>query len=337
MTVGGWFDGEDLFGALETYKAFETQSPGAENTLVMGPWRHGGWSREDGDRHGDIAFGTKTSLYYREHVEFPFFERHLRGVQAAKAPEALVFETGTNEWRRFDAWPPKEAKQAELFLLPGGALLSKRKDEQASFTEYVSDPARPVPYMDGFSTDTDYRYMTADQRFASRRPDVAVFQSPVLTEDVAIVGTLEASLWVTLTTTDADFIVKLIDVFPADVENPSPNPKEVQLPGYQMLVRAEVMRGKFRESLEQPKPFVPGQPTLVRFALPATAHAFRPGHRLMVQVQSSWFPLVDRNPQSFVDIYKAKEDDFVRSTVRILQSKEHPSSLKVSLLRGSLP
>jgi len=334
MTVGGWFDAEDLWGALETYKAFERQSPGADNVLVMGPWRHGGWSRSDGDKLGDVTFGQKTAQHYRDQVELPFFQKHLKGKAHAAPPEALVFETGTNTWQRFSAWPPPEAKPVTLFTREKGGL-STTPAPEAGADEYPSDPARPVPYRARPGGDVDGDYMTDDQRFASRRPDVVSFSTPVLASDVVVCGAIEASLWVTVTGTDADFVVKLVDVYPSDYPDPDPNPSGVKMGGYQQLVRAEIMRGKFRESFERPAPFKPGEPTLVRFGLPDTCHAFRRGHKLMVQVQSSWFPLVDRNPQTFVDVYKAQESDFKAATHRVLRGGERGSSVRLAVLRGS--
>jgi len=350
LTVGGWFDAEDCWGALETYRAFEKQSPGAENMLVMGPWRHGGWARSDGDRHGDITFGQKTSVAYRETIELPFFRRHLKGVGAgAPQPEAFVFETGTNTWQRYAAWPPPAAKKAELYLQAGGRLGIAKPGparalaggagggEEPLFDEYVSDPQKPVPYRAKHGPEIDADYMSDDQRFAARRPDVVVYQTPELDFDVALAGPIEARLWVSTTGTDSDFVVKLVDVYPQDHADPDPNPTGVHMGGYQQLVRGEVMRGKFRNSFEKPEPFEPGKPALVRFTLPDIAHTFRTGHRIMVQVQSSWFPLVDRNPQTFVDIYRATEADFRAATQRIHRSPERASLLEVTLARGSLP
>jgi putative CocE/NonD family hydrolase len=312
LTVGGWFDAEDLWGALETYRAIERQSRGIENTLVMGPWRHGGWARQDGERHGDVTFGQKTSLFYREHIEFPFFQRHLKGRNHPAQPEAWVFETGTNTWQKYAAWPPVEAKSQVLWLHAQGKLsatpVGAAQDESGGDV-YVSDPGKPVPYRSKLSGEMDAEYMSDDQRFASRRPDVLVYATADLESDVTFAGPLEASLWVATTGTDADFVVKLVDVYPQDVAPPDPNPSGVTLGGYQQLVRGEVMRGKFRTSFEKPEPFKPNEPALVRFAVPDVCHTFRAGHRIMVQVQSSWFPLVDRNPQTFVDINKATEAD----------------------------
>ena len=337
MTVGGWLDGEDLWGALETYRAFERQSPRSENVLVMGPWRHGGWSRTDGDRHGDISFGQKTSHFYREHIELSFFQRHLKGKSGPAAPEAWVFETGTNTWRKEATWPPADAKPATFFFQDGGRLGTTAPAGADGDDAYPSDPRKPVPYRGRPGDAIDADYMSDDQRFAARRPDVLVYSTGDLDGDVTLAGPIEASLWVSTTGTDADFVVKVIDVWPTDAADPDPNPTNVHLAGYQQLIRAEVMRGKFRSSFERPEPFKPNEPALVKFTLPDVCHTFRPGHRIMVQVQSSWFPLVDRNPQTFVDIHKATEADFRRATHRVFRTKERPSSIRVTLQRGTLP
>ena len=337
MTVGGWLDGEDLWGALETYRAFERQRPRSENVLVMGPWRHGGWSRTDGDRHGDISFGQKTSHFYREHIELSFFQRHLKGKSGPAAPEAWVFETGTNTWRKEVTWPPADAKPATFFFQDGGKLGATAPVGADGDDAYPSDPRKPVPYRSRPGDAIDADYMSDDQRFAARRPDVLVYSTGDLDGDVTLAGPIEASLWVSTTGTDADFVVKVIDVWPADAADPEPNPTNVHLAGYQQLIRAEVMRGKFRSSFERPEPFKPNEPALVKFTLPDVCHTFRPGHRIMVQVQSSWFPLVDRNPQTFVDIHKATEADFRPATHRVFRTKDKPSSIKVTLQRGALP
>ncbi len=331
MTVGGWFDAEDLFGSLATYRAFEDQSPGADNVLVMGPWKHGGWARVDGDHHGNIDFGQKTSLFYREKIELPFFQRHLKGATGHAYPEAWVFETGTNMWHRHAKWPPDGAKVATFYFADDGGLTVAPPTEAAGFDAYLSDPQKPVPYREGLTIGIDKNYMSDDQRFAARRPDVLVFATDVLESDTTLAGPVQAQLWVSTTGTDADFVVKIIDVFPVDYEDPVPNPKGVRMAGYQQLVRGEVMRGKFRTSFETPEPFKPGEPTLVKFEIPDVAHSFRTGHRIMIQVQSSWFPLVDRNPQIFTDIYAAQADDFKKATHRIYRTKSMPSGVRVTL------
>lgn len=329
MTVGGWFDAEDLFGALATYRAFEEQSPGADNVLVMGPWAHGGWARSEGDRHGNVVFGPKTSLFYREKIELPFFQRHLKGVVSHAYPEAWIFETGTNLWHRHSKWPPEGAKPATYYFGPDGALTTTAPSGASDAHDaYLSDPDKPVPYREDISLRIEKTYMSDDQRFAARRPDVLVFQTEVLERDVVLAGPVEAHLWVTTTGTDADFIVKVVDVYPHDVSWPG---AKVHMGGYQQLVRGEVIRGKFRNSFENPEPFKPGEPTLVKLKLPDVAHAFRPGHRIMIQVQSSWFPLVDRNPQKFTDIYKAKASDFQKATIRVFRSPDKPSSVRFTM------
>ncbi|HVC97146.1 MAG TPA: CocE/NonD family hydrolase [Pirellulales bacterium] len=333
MTVGGWFDAENLFGALETYKNVEGNSPVAANTLVMGPWRHGGWSGGDGLSLGDVDFNSKTSVFYREQIELPFFEFHLKGKGEAKRPEAWMFETGTNQWRRHDRWPPAATTARSLYLRAAGALsFDPPQDSGAEHDEYVSDPDRPVPYIDDIGVGMAAEYMVADQRFAARRPDVLVHQTEELDEDVTLAGPLTADMHVSTTGTDSDWIVKLIDVYPSDYPDPNPNPTKVRMGGYQQLVRGDVMRGKFRASLERPEPFTPGEPAHVEFAMPDVYHTFRPGHRIMVQIQSTWFPLVDRNPQSFCDIYQAKPSDFKRATQRVYRSREMPSRLTVLVL-----
>jgi len=309
MTVGGWFDAENLFGALECYKAVEKQSPGASNVLVMGPWDHGGWSRGTGESLGNARFASKTAEYYREKIEFPFFEQHLKGGPSANLAEAHVFESGTNIWRRYETWPPKDAKNVSFHLNEDGGLSDVRPSVSGG-DSFVSDPSKPVPFMERITTKMDYEYMTADQRHAARRPDVLVYQTPVLTGDLTLAGPIEVDLWVSTTGTDADWVVKVIDVFPNDFPDPDSNPSGVRMGNYQMLIRGEPFRGKFRESFSRPVPFEPGVATRVRFTMPDVCHTFRTGHRLMVQVQSTWFPLVDRNPQKFCDIYAATESDF---------------------------
>jgi putative CocE/NonD family hydrolase len=331
MTVGGWFDAEDLFGALNTYKTIEKNSPGATNTLVMGPWCHGCWSRTDGDALGNLHFGSKTSEFYRNEIEFPFFEHWLKGKGDGRLPEAYVFETGTNQWRKEDAWPPRDAQPKSLYLHGDGKLSFLPPADTAAFDEYISDPAKPVPYINSQAPGMTREHMVEDQRFASTRTDVLVYQTDVLEEDVILAGPLTASLFVSTSGTDSDWVVKLVDVYPEDYPNPDPNPAGVRMGGYQQLVRGEAMRGRFRNSYSKPEPFVPGKMEKVEWAMPDIDHCFRKGHRIMVQVQSSWFPLVDRNPQKFVDIYNAKASDFVKATERVYRTAAAPSSVKVNV------
>ncbi len=333
MVVGGFFDAEDTFGALATYKAIETQNPKNNNMLVMGPWFHGGWSRGTGQMFGDINFGQPTSTWYQQNVEFPFFQNLLKDKPSANLPEAMIFKTGSNEWERYDSWPPKDAVQKKLFFHQDGKLSFEEPKSDGGFDEYVSDPNKPVPYADGVHLRRTREYMIDDQRFASRRPDVMVYETEFLTEDVTLAGPLLANLLVSTTGTDADYVVKLIDVYPNDYPNNSPNPDDVQMGGYQMLIRGEVMRGKFRNSFEKPEPFEPNKITQVKYQLPDVAHTFKKGHRIMIQVQNSWFPLVDRNPQKFVNIYEASEADFQKATQRIYHNQANPSSLEITVVK----
>ncbi len=335
LTVGGWFDAENLFGALEVYKQIKKNSPKTGNFLVMGPWIHGGW-RNDGSKLGDVSFNAKTGDYFREQMELPFFEFHLKGKGKAEFPEAWMFETGTNVWRKYETWPPKNAKPRTLYFHAGGKLSEEqpadaRPDDGRD--EYPSDPARPVPYQEKIAVRMLPEFKTADQRFAARRPDVLVYSTNVLEEDVTIAGSIDVKLFVSTTGTDADWVVKLVDVYPEDYPDPNPNPAGIKMGGYQQLVRGDVMRGKFRNSYEKPEAFPPGKPTPVMFTMQDMCHTFRSGHRIMVQVQSSWFPLVDRNPQTFVDIYSAKDADFHKATHRVYRTRELPSAVSVLVVQ----
>ena len=333
MTVGGWFDAEDLFGALNVYKSVETQSaPTASNMLVMGPWPHGGWARGDGDALGAVKFNDKTSKYYQEKIELAFFTFHLKGKGDAKLPEAYVFETGTNQWRQLDSWPPKGAKPRTLYLAAGGRLSFDAPKDDAAFDEYVSDPAKPVPFIGDIAIGMPKEHMVADQRFASTRPDVLVYETDTLEEDVTIAGPVSPTLHVSTTGTDSDFVVKLIDVYPDDYADPDPNPTNLRMGGYQQLVRGEAFRGKFRNSFEKPEPFEPGKPARIDYQMPDAFHTFRTGHRIMVQIQSSWFPLVDRNPQTFTNIFAAKATDYRKATQRVYRSKGMATSIKLNVL-----
>ena len=334
MTVGGWFDAEDLFGALNVYRSTEAQSPGAYNILVMGPWSHGAWHGSDADHLGHVAFHQKTAAFYRNSIELPFLKHFLKGEKDPELPEAYAFETGTNQWRKFDSWPPKNTTAKSLYFHPRGWLSFEPGAEtgKEDFDEYVSDPNKPVPFIPNIAIGMTSEHMVDDQRFAGTRPDVLVYATEPLAEDVTIAGPITPSLFVSTTGTDSDWVVKLIDVYSGDYPNPDPNPSGVQMGGYQQLVRGEVMRGKFRDSFEKPAPFEPGKVTKVEYVMPDAYHTFRRGHRIMVQIQSSWFPLVDRNPQSFMDIYHAKASDFHKATQRLYRSPEAKSQLRVQVL-----
>ncbi len=338
MTVGGWYDAEDLFGPLEVYHNTERLNPGITNLLVMGPWSHGQWGKGPGDKLGPISFHAKTAEYYREQIELPFFRHFLKSDPNYKPAEAQIFETGTDQWRRFDAWPPKRVKPHTLYFRAGGALAFEPPAGNAeAFDEYISDPAKPVPYTNDPSTSYPKAYPIEDQRFVASRTDVLVYQTEPLEEDLTFAGPLKATLHVSTSGTDSDWVVKLVDVYPGDFPNPEPNPADVKLGGYQQLVRGDVFRGRFRNSFEKPAPFEPGIPAKIEMNIPDVCHCFRRGHRIMVQLQSSWFPLVDRNPQTYVNIATAKPEDFRKATQRVYRSGATASSLAVQVLGTAKP
>lgn len=332
MTVGGFFDAEDAFGPFEVYTNIKADNPDTKNYLVMGPWFHGGWVRSSGEFFGDIQFHQPTSSWYQKQLQLPFFNYYLKDKGTFNAAEATIFLTGSNEWKQFDTWPPRTASPRQLYLLANGRL-SFEKAPTEGFDEYLSDPNSPVPYQDSIQQRRSREYMIDDQRFASRRPDVMVYRSDVLTEDITLTGPLLANLFVSTTGTDADFVVKLIDEHPEDTTATGLGYAGANLSGYQMLVRGEVLRGKFRNSFEHPEPFVPGKVTAVNFKLPDVGHTFKKGHRIMMQIQNSWFPLVDRNPQQFLDIYHAENEDFIKATHRIYHGGNHPSHVTVHVLQ----
>jgi uncharacterized protein len=327
LTVGGWFDAEDLYGAVNMFKKVDALSPATKNYFVMGPWTHGAWAGRGGTSLGELNFGSDTSTFFREKIEFPFFQYYLKGRGEMTLPKASVFETGKNQWHQDFAWPPKEAKKKSLYLATGKKLLFEPPAESGrmAYDEYVSDPANPVPYTTKNSIQYPRTFMIENQKFVAARPDVLVYTSEVLDKDLTVVGPVEPALHVSTSGTDSDWVVKLIDVYPETGEKAS-------LANYQQLVRGDVMRGKYRKSWEKPEPFVANEPAAVNFTMPDIYHTFRKGHRIMVQVQSSWFPLVDRNPQTFTDIYKAKESDFQKATQRVYRAKEMPSQIKISVL-----
>jgi putative CocE/NonD family hydrolase len=340
LVVGGWYDAEDLSGPYRTFYAINKFNPGTATTLVEGPWVHGGWARGDGSHLGDVQFNAKTSEYFRANIQFPFFEHYLKGKGAAQ-PKAVVFETGTNVWRSLDSWPPKQASAKTLYFHAGGKLAFDPPEETRGVDEYVSDPNHPVPFV-GYTTDTvPQRYMVDDQRFASYRPDVLVYETDPLDQDVTIAGPISPKLRISTSGTDSDFVVKLIDVYPEnypDNEGTSSGNKRIMdapplhMGGYQQLLRGEPFRAKFRNSWENPEPLSPGKITDVNFTMPDLYHTFRRGHRIMVQVQSSWFPLTDRNPQTFTDIPTAKPEDFQKATERVFRQKDAPSGVEVLVM-----
>ena len=337
LVVGGLFDAEDCFGAWRLYEAIEKQCPTTNNKLVMGPWYHGGWSKSEGSYLGNIRFGSNTSVYFQQNIEFPFFNYYLKGKGNANAiAEATVFFSGENNWKTFNEWPPKEMVKTPIYFNGNGALSFSKSTFGNAFTSYISDPAKPVPYTDGVQTSRTREYMTDDQRFASTRTDVIVFKTEVLDNDLTLAGTVSADLKVAISTTDADFVVKLIDVFPDGFSYDTlvyGKGNNYPMDAYQMLVRGEVMRGRFRNSFEKPEAFVPDKITAVKFDMPDVAHTFRKGHRLMIQVQSTWFPLSDRNPQQFIDIYHCNDQDFIKCDIKLFHDAENASAILLPILR----
>jgi hypothetical protein len=345
LTVGGWFDAEDPQGPFTTYQAVKKYNPATFSGLVIGPWVHGGWARYDGQQLGQVRFDSKTGDYFRTRIQFPFFEQQLKGVKPAQPiAEVTVFETGSNVWRQYTSWPPAPARPRTLYFAAGGKLSWTQPAPgaaQPAYDEYVSDPKKPVPYIGYASTGVPQEYMVSDQRFAATRPDVLVYQSDVLEDDVTIAGPVTPKLFVSTTGTDADWVVKLIDVYPAEYPSAERAPRgkdvgapEASLAGYQQLVRGNPLRGKFRNSYEKPEPFVPGKIEAISYHLGDVNHTFRRGHRIMVQVQSSWFPLIDLNPQTFTTIPKARPEDFKAATQRVYHAAQTPSGLQLLVMPG---
>lgn len=346
LVVGGWFDTEDLYGPLRIYDSIEKNNQQTQNTIVMGPWYHGGWNRSAGDRLGDASFDWPTAEYYREQIEFPFFEHHLKGAEAPELAEAIVFETGANRWRKFDSWPPERSTSVQSLNFSAGGRLEIVQSGISTDTDgtdpdssvgqasdsYPSDPSKPVPYTTEISARWSRDYMTEDQRFAARRPDVLVYRSEPLEEDLTIAGPMIADLWFSSTGNAADVVVKVIDEFPG---RPFDGSTEDFQSGRQQLLRGQVMRTRFRESFETPKPLEPGKPTQIEFELHDVLHTFKRGHRIMIQVQSTWFPFVDRNPQTYVpNIFKAKEEDFKTQTHTIYRSDSMQSRIQIPVLEN---
>ncbi len=336
LCVGGLFDAEDMWGAQNLFKHSERQNSGIPNFLCMGPWYHGMWASPNGTKFGDLDFGGNTSAWYQENVEFPFFEKYLRGQDLAAPAKATVFETGANKWLKFDQWPPVGLSKSTIYLTADRALAGERPKNTTSLS-YVNDPASPTPYLADYKTSRrrTRTYMIDDQRWAESRPDVLTYTGPVLDHDYTVAGPVDADFWVTTTGTDADLVVKIIDVWPADTMAKASNGDSMV--GYEQEVRADVMRCRFRDSMEHPKPMIPGKPTRVHFKLNDLLHSFQKGHRIMVQIQSDWFPLVDRNPNSFVDIYKAKPEDFQKATITILSDRRNASSLTFGVMPKLVP
>jgi len=336
LTVGGWFDAEDLYGPLKTYSSIEKKNVGRRyNGLVMGPWRHGGWNRDDGTKLGNAFFGDslKPSVYFQEQIQLPFFNFYLKGKGEWKEVEAYIFETGTNKWRQFDKWPPEERSFVKLFLHAEGKLLYSEPKGTNVYDEFISDPNKPVPYTETVTTGMTREYMTDDQRFAGRRQDVLVYQTDELAEPVTLAGEMLAHLVVSTSESAADWVVKLIDVYPDEHDDYEHTPAHIKMGGYQQMVRSEVIRGRYRNSYEKPVPFKPNEPAEINLELLDVLHTFKKGHRIMIQIQSTWFPMVDRNPQQYVDnIFMAKDEDFRKATHRVYRSKGNGSYIQVGVL-----
>lgn len=333
LTIGGWFDAEDLYGPLTIYQSIEEKNPKIFNALVMGPWGHGGWKRTTGETMGDVHFGASTSDYYANEIIYPFFTYHLRGEGSADLPEATVFQTGTNEWKSFDSWPPDNVKLKNLYFNKKQQLLyTPPGTKEHGMDIFISDPENPVPFTEYEDIGMPKSYMTDDQRFLSERKDVIYYQTEPLETDLTLAGPITANLMVTTDQGDADWIVKIIDVYPDD-HPPFPHQPEKELGGYQQMVRSEVLRGRFRNSYENPEPFQPKELTKVEVPLQDVFHTFKKGHRLMVQIHSTWFPLVDINPQKYVDnIFMAEPEDFVKAKHKVNRSGSDPSFIRVGVL-----
>ncbi len=328
LVVGGWYDAEDLFGALKTYEAIAQNSKGKNSKIVMGPWTHGSWTRRDWSKYGTINFGSNTSEYFQK-IELNFFNYHLKQKGTFEQAKATIFETGTNQWKTYTQWPPKQAISYPFYLGLANKLLPKKQSGNKGFTSYISDPANPVPYMQTNKSDRNNEYMVADQSFASKRNDVISFETEILPANITFAGPVTADMYISTTSTDVDLIVKVIDVLPADATDNNGN----NIGGIQRLIRAEVLRGKFRDSYNNPSPFTPGQITHVKFQLNDIAHCFLNGHKIMVQIQSSWFPLVDRNPQKFMKIPNAIESDFSPAEIKVYHNSQYPSGVQFLLVK----
>jgi uncharacterized protein len=338
MTVGGFFDAEDLYGPLHIYQELEKNNPGIHNTLVMGPWGHGDWARATPIQVvGNVPFGPNIAEAYQRDIEAPFFRHFLKGVGEKPNTEAHIFDTGHREWKSFESWPPKNASDSALYLSADRRLTTQpQPSREKPFDEFTSNPADPVPYRDRPDIRLQFtprQYMTDNQKFASQRRDVLVFETDVLQEPLTIVGDITAELFVSTSQSDADWVVKLIDVYPDDHPQLPGTPANITLAGYQQMVRSEVLRGRFRNSFERPEPFESNKVTQVNVPLQDVLHTFKPGHRVMVQLQSSWFPLIDLNPQKFVpNIFKATEEDFVPAVHRVYHDEKKLCRLKIRLL-----
>jgi len=334
LNVMGWFDSQDPYGTMATFHTIKESSPLNDTSLVIGPWSHAGWLKTDGSRLGDIDFGSGTSAYYQKNIVFPFFEYYLKDKGGWSPNQIFAFETGNNQWHQPSQWPPKGVVSENLYLAEHGTLsFAKPSGSKTLSDSYISDPFHPVPYTSEIRADRGIEHMTEDQRYASTRPDVLAYQTDVLKSDVTIAGPIPVHIVCSTTGTDSDWIVKLIDVYP---DNAPDNPKashDVKMGGYQMLLGFQVMRGKFRDSLSQPQPMVPGKPTSINLVIDDKYHTFKVGHRIMVQIQSSYFPYFDRNPQTFTNIYKADDSVYRVATQKVYHSTAMSSYVALPVLK----
>lgn len=337
LIVGGWYDAEDMYGPLHIYKAIEKNDPVNNSRIIMGPWTHGSWNWVKGDSLGDFSFGQKTGEYYRKEILLPFFKYYLKGKGGLKLNDAYAFDTGKNEWGNFESWPPKDVSDTKFYFQPDEKLNTSLPESTNSFSDYINDPFNPVPYTAKFEDAKDFYnpvHLIEDQRYTSSRPDVLTFETDILPENVTVAGPITADLFVSTTGTDGDFVVKLIDVYPDDAKDPDPNSAKIKMGGYQRLLRTEIMRGKFRNSYEKPEPFTPNKISEVKINLNDAYHTFKPGHKIMIQVQSSYFPFFDVNPNTFCDIYHADKDQFKKAEIKVYYSKDYPSSVTLTTLKN---
>ena len=337
LNVAGWWDQEDFYGPVKIYELFEKNDPDHLNYLVAGPWNHGGWARLDGSKLGEIPFDSNTSKYFRTRIEAPWFAYWLKDKGTRDFAEAVVFQTGSNAWEKYDSWPPRSAENKNLYFHAGGKLSFDPPADGEGFDSYVSDPAHPVPYRHRPISPTYPGggwpvWLVEDQRFVESRPDVLTWETEPLREDVKIAGDITAHLYASTSGTDSDWVVKLIDVYPEF------NTDDPALDGYERMIADEILRGRFRESYENPKPSVSNQVTPYRIDLHTNDHAFLKGHRIIVQVQSTWFPLYDRNPQTYVEnIFQAKASDYKEATQKVFRSKAYPSHIVLPFVAGTRP
>jgi uncharacterized protein len=335
LIVAAWFDAQDFYGPFRMYRAMEEYNPGNRTYLVLGPWLHGGYAHMDGDSLGNISFGSKTGVYYREQIELPFFDYYLKDKGQMTLPRVQAFETGRNVWHSLDRWPPKGTEELDLYFGADSKLsfAPPPATTASAYDSYVSDPKKPVPYTAELRTTEGHLFMVEDQRFAWTRPDVLFYQTGSLQEDVTVAGPIDAHLQVSTTGTDSDWVVKVIDVYPGDYPDPRLNPQNIHMGGFQMLLAGDILRAKFRNSFSHPEPMVPDRATKLDFTLGDKYHTFLKGHQIMVQVQSSWFPMFDRNPQVFCDIYHAREADYQKATEKVFRSAQLASHVSLSVLK----